>query len=61
MESATRYACGYWAMYDRSSPTTDDFAIRLIDSATEFLKDDVVPWIEVMSLAIGGPSGKCDL
>ena len=50
VESATRYACGYWAMHIRSSPTTDDFAIRLIDSATEFLKNNVVPWIEVMGL-----------
>ena len=50
VESATRYACGYWAMHVRSSPTTDDFATRLIDSATEFFKNNVIPWIEAMSL-----------
>ena len=48
--NATRYACGYWAMHVKSSPTTDDFAVRLIDSATEFFKNNAVPWIEVMSL-----------
>ena len=48
--SATRYACGYWAMHLRSSPTTGDYALWLITSATEFLKASGVPWIEVMSL-----------
>ena len=47
---ATRYACGYWAMHIRSSPTTDDYAIQLIASATEFFEKSAVPWIEVMSL-----------
>ncbi|KAF9644576.1 hypothetical protein BDM02DRAFT_927883 [Thelephora ganbajun] len=47
---ALRYACGYWAMHVQSSPTTNDHAIRLIASATEFFKNDAVPWIEVMSL-----------
>ena len=47
---ATRYACGYWAMHIRSSPTTDDYATRLIPSATEFFEKNAVPWIEVMSL-----------
>jgi hypothetical protein len=48
--SATRYACGYWVMHLRSSPTTNDYAIRLIPSATQFFKNNVVQWIEVMSL-----------
>ena len=47
---ATRYAGGYWAMHVRSSPTTNEFATRLISSATEFLEKNVVSWIEVMSL-----------
>ena len=47
---ALRYACGYWAMHVRSSPTTDNHAIRLISSATEFFDNNAVPWIEVMSL-----------
>ena len=47
---ATRYACGYWTMHVRSSPTTDDYAIQLIPSVTKFFEKDVVPWIEVMSL-----------
>ena len=48
--SATRYACAYWAMHIRSSPTTIDYAIQLIHSATEFLEKNAVSWIEVMSL-----------
>jgi hypothetical protein len=48
--SATRYACEYWILHLRSSPTTGDYANRLLLSATEFFKDKVVPWIEVMSL-----------
>ena len=48
--SGTRYACGYWAMHVRSSPTTGDYAIRLIPSAIKFFERNVVPWIEVMSL-----------
>ena len=48
--SALRYACGYWAMHVRSSPTTSNHATRLIASATEFFKKSAVPWIEVMSL-----------
>jgi hypothetical protein len=48
--SATRYACGYWAMHVRSSPITGNYALRLISSATEFFKNNLLPWIEVMSL-----------
>jgi hypothetical protein len=48
--SALRYACGYWAMHVRSSPTTNDYAVRLVASAIEFFKNNAVPWIEVMSL-----------
>ena len=48
--SATRYACEYWAMHTRSSPTSGDYAVRLVDSAIEFLKSNAVPWIEIMSL-----------
>ena len=48
--SATSYACSHWAMHVRSSPTTDDYANRLVPSATEFFEKDAIPWIEVMSL-----------
>ena len=48
--SATRYVCGYWAMHVWSSSTTGDHADRLISSATKFFENNVVPWIEVMSL-----------
>ena len=48
--SALRYASAYWTMHVRSSPTDDDHAIRLIASATEFFKNNALPWIEVMSL-----------
>ena len=48
--SATRYACGYWALHLRSSPTTSDPSIRLVSSVTEFFQRNAVPWIEVMSL-----------
>ena len=47
---ASRYACAYWAMHVRSSPTDDDHATRLVASATKFLKENALPWIEVMSL-----------
>ena len=47
---AMRYACRYWAMHIRSSPTTDCFATRLVPSATEFFEKNAVPWIEIMSL-----------
>ena len=47
---ATRYACRYWAAHVRSSPTADRYTIRLISSAVEFLRSNVVPWVEVMSL-----------
>ena len=47
---ALRYACGYWAMHVRLSPTTEDYATQLIASATEFFRHSAVPWIEVMSL-----------
>ena len=48
--SATRYACGYWAMHLRHSPTAGDYTPRLIASATEFFKVNGIQWIEVMSL-----------
>ena len=48
--SATRYACGYWAMHVRSSPTTKDHATQLVASATKFFENNAIPWIEVMSL-----------
>ena len=48
--SATRYACGYWALHVRSSPTTDDYVTRLVPPATQFFEEDVIPWIEAMSL-----------
>ena len=48
--SAMRYACVHWTMHVRSSPITGDYAARLIASATEFLENNVVQWIEVMSL-----------
>ena len=48
--SPTRYACGYWTMHIRPSPTTNDHASQLILSATEFFEKNAVPWIEVMSL-----------
>ena len=48
--SATQYACSYWAMHVRSSPTTGDHALQLIASITNFLNADGIPWIEVMSL-----------
>ena len=47
---ATRYACAYWAMHVRSSPIDNGHATRLITSVIEFLKRNVPPWIEVMSL-----------
>ena len=48
--SGLRYACGYWAMHVRSSPTTNNYSIRLISSAAEFFEKNAVPWIEIMSL-----------
>ena len=48
--SAMRYACGYWAMHVRSSPTTGYYTNRLVASVAWFFKNNVVPWIEVMSL-----------
>ena len=47
---ATRYACAYWAMHIRYSPIDNDRASGLITSATELLKRNALPWIEVMSL-----------
>ena len=47
---AMRYACGYWAMHVRSSPTTKSYASQLIASATELFKNNAAPWIEIMSL-----------
>jgi WD40 repeat protein len=48
--SGSRYACGYWAMHVRLSPTTNNYAIQLVASAIDFFKSDPLPWIEVMSL-----------
>ena len=48
--STMRYACCYWAMHIRSSPTTGYHTDRLLSSTTKFFKDDVIPWIEVLSL-----------
>jgi len=48
--SASRYACAYWAMHIRSSPTNKRGTIELISSAIEFFKGGALPWIEVMSL-----------
>ena len=48
--SATRYACGYWAMHVWSSPTTGDYTHQLLTSAIEFFKANGIQWIEVMSL-----------
>ena len=48
--SAARYACGYWTMHFRSSPTTGNYALQLISSATEFFDANAIQWIEVMSL-----------
>ena len=45
-----RYACAYWAMHVRSSPTDNDHATQLIAPAIEFFKKNALPWIEVMSL-----------
>ena len=47
---ALRYACGYWAMHVRSSPTTNEYARQLISSAIEFFQHNAIQWIEVMSL-----------
>ena len=47
---AMRYACGYWAMHVRYSPTTGNYPLRLITSATEFFEANTIQWIEVMSL-----------
>ena len=48
--SASRCACAYWVMHVRSSPVDNDYATRLVTSATGFLKENALPWIEVMSL-----------
>jgi hypothetical protein len=47
---ALRYACRYWAMHVRSSPTTGDYADKLIVAACKFFRIDAIQWIEVMSL-----------
>ena len=47
---ATRYACAYWAMHIRSSPVDNVHTTQVITSAIEFLKENALPWIEVMSL-----------
>ena len=46
----TRYACGYWAIHVQSSPTTNDYAHRLIASATQFFMGNAIAWVEIMSL-----------
>ena len=48
--SATQYACAYWTMHARSSPTTHCYARQLVTSATRFFEYHAVQWIEVMSL-----------
>ena len=48
--SASRYACAYWAMHIRCSPTDNDNAARLVTSTIEFFMKNALPWIEVMSL-----------
>jgi hypothetical protein len=48
--SASRYACGYWALHAQASPTTSEHATLLVTSAIEFFKNDAIPWVEVMSL-----------
>ena len=45
--SATRYACRYWVIRVQSSPPPTTY---LVDCITGFLKDNVIPWIEVMAL-----------
>ena len=40
----------YWAVHIRSSPVDGDNTARVIASAVEFLKENALPWIEVMSL-----------
>ena len=45
-----RYACAYWAMHVRSSSIDHDHATQLVVSTIEFLKENALPWIEVMSL-----------
>ena len=50
---ASRYTCDYWATHVRfslSPPTDNDHTTRLITSATESLKENALPWIEVMGL-----------
>ena len=37
-------------MHVRLSPATEDHATQLVASATEFFKNNAIPWIEVMSL-----------
>ena len=48
--SATRYACGYWAMHIRSSQATSEQTVRLVNSAVDVFKNNAIPWIEIMSL-----------
>ena len=48
--SAVRYACAYWTMHARSSPTTRYYALQFVASATLFFEYHAVQWIEVMSL-----------
>ena len=48
--SSMRYACSHWATHVRYSPTTGDYALQLIASATKFFNSHAIQWIEVMSL-----------
>lgn len=48
--SASRYACAYWAMHVRQSPTKERYTTQLIASMTIFFENSATPWIEVMSL-----------
>jgi len=46
---AVQYACRYWAMHLRLSPTSDGYVDRVVILATNML-ENAPPWIEVMSL-----------
>ena len=47
---AMRYASRYWAMHFQFSPTTGNYPLQLITSATEFFESNAIQWIEMMSL-----------
>jgi hypothetical protein len=46
---AVRYACGYWARHLALSSISNDYASRIVVSATK-MRGSIPPWIEVMSL-----------